>query len=60
MYVRYIYVEAKEKGMPTMFEASSIGNFKLKAATVATTTRRAAAAVPRLAAAAQISLAESH
>ena len=39
--------------MPTMFEASSIGNFKLKAAAVA-------AAVPRLAAAAQISLAESH
>ena len=47
-----MYVEAKEKGMP-MFEASSIGNFKLKAAAVA-------AAVPRLAAAAQISLAESH
>ena len=46
-----MYVEAKEKGMPT-FEASSIGNFKLKAA--------AAAAMPRLAAAAQISLAESH
>ena len=30
-----MYVEAKEKGMPT-FEASSIGNFKLKAAAVAT------------------------
>ena len=26
--------------MPTMFEASSIGNFKLKAAAVAATTRR--------------------
>lgn len=58
-----MYVETKEKGMPT-FEASSIGNFKLKAAAaaVAATTRRRHrnASVPRLAAAAQISLAESH
>ena len=40
-----MYVEAKEKGMP-MFEASSIGNFKLKAAAVAATTRRRRNAAP--------------
>ena len=45
--VRYMYVEAKEKGMP-MFEASSIGNFKLKAAAAvaATTHRRRRSAAP--------------